>query len=156
MIQTKARKPSDCHVCGEDPDILVLLPEARGNKAIFGCISCAIKLGLYCEKHDGPHTGFDDGLSACLKCIEELSEKNEHVCQELLTRLRSRITEEEREELDDWLETVTEITGHSEARCFIRALAEKALRLGVPVEAIEERVMRDESIELIFWGRVWE
>lgn len=156
MISLKDRNPGDCQVCGEDPDILVLLPEARGNKAIFGCIDCAKKLNLYCDKHDGPHTSFDDGLSACLKCIDELSEKDENVCRELLVKLRVLLSKEEREDLDEWLELVTEVTGHSKARCFMRALAGKALRLGVPTETVEERVMREGSTDLIFWGRVWE
>jgi len=147
---TSARNPGECQVCGENPDTIVLLPQARRNTAVFGCIACAIRLGLYCEKHNGPHTAFDDGLSACLRCIDELSAKDEEVCEELLQRLRSQLPEYEREELDEWLEAVTEITGHSEARCFMRALAGKALRLGVPVEAIEERVRREQSVSLIF------
>ena len=146
----KDRNPGDCEVCGEDPDIIVLLPEARGNKAIFGCITCAVRLGLYCEKHNSPHTGFEDGLSACLKCIEELTAKDEEVCEELLQRLKFQIPEDEREELNDWLKIVTEITGDSEARCLMRALAGKALRLGLPVESIEERVTRDCSIQFIW------
>lgn len=146
----KERNPGECQVCGEDPDILVLLPEARGNKAILGCIACAIELGLYCERHNGPHTGFEDGLSACLKCIEELSAKDEEVCRELLQRLRAELSDDEREDLDEWLETVTFVTGNSSARCFMRALAGKALRLGLPVEVIEERVRREKSIRSIW------
>lgn len=154
VITTKprgTRRPGECRVCGEDPDVLVLLPEARGNTAIFSCIACAIKLGLYCTRHNSPHIGFEDGLSACLTCIEELSAKDEQVCRELLQRLRGDLTEGERDELDDWLEVVTAVTGDSDARCFMRALAGKALRLGVPTEAIEARVRREKSIRLIFW-----
>jgi hypothetical protein len=145
VIETNQIRPGDCHVCGKDMDIMVLLPRARGNTAIFGCIECAIRLGLYCERHASPHTAFEDGLSACLKCIEELSAKDESVCRELLTKLRKGLSQDEREDLDEWLLTVTAITGHSEARCFMRALAGKALRLGVPTEAIEVRVMREQS-----------
>lgn len=150
MPLDKARRPGECHICGRDPDVLAVLPQARGNTAVLGCIDCAIQLGLYCTRHNSPHIGFEDGLSACLTCIEELSAKDEGVCEELLERLRDELPEDEREELDEWLDIVTLITGDSSARCFMRALAGKALRLGVPTEAIEERVRREKSTRLIW------
>ncbi len=145
-----SKRPGECQVCQADPDTLVALPQARGNDKVLGCIPCAIRLGLYCERHERPHTAFDDGLSACLRCIEAESGRREESGEELLRVLRPLLRKDERDELDEWLESVVEITGDSEGRCFMRALVGKALRLNEPVEAIKRRIVTERSIRLIF------
>lgn len=127
------------------------LPQARGNDKIFGCIPCAIRLGLYCERHESPHTAFEqDGLSACLRCIEAESKDRAEAGEVLLQELRPLLARDERIELDEWLEMVVEITGATEGHCFMRAVVGKALRLNEPVETIQERITAERSIRLIF------
>lgn len=149
MVHT-AGKPGECQVCQADPDTLVVLPQARGNDKVFGCIPCAIRLGLYCERHEGPHTAFDDGLSACLRCIEEESGRREESGEELLRVLRPLLRKDERDELAEWLKSVVEITDNSEGHCFMRAVVGKALRLNEPVETVQRHITTERSIRLIF------
>lgn len=129
---------------------MVALPQARGNDKTLGCIACAVRLGLYCERHEGPHTAFEDGLSACLRCIEEESGRREWSGEKLLQALRPLLPRNERKDLDKWLGSVVEITGDPESRCFMRAVVGKALRLNESIEAIQERITAERSTALIF------
>lgn len=139
-----------CEICGKDPEVIVLLPKARGNDKLTSCVPCAIKSGLYCEKHQRPHIGFEDGLSACLLCINEESKRREETGGELLQTLRPLLRRGEREGLDGWLESTMEITGSSEGHCFMRAVVGKALRLNEPIETIQIRIIEERSIRFIF------
>lgn len=68
-----------CEVCGDiDPDIIVLLPKVQpdGKLDTSACESCAISSGMYCQKHERPHIGFEDETTACIPCIEEILEKD--------------------------------------------------------------------------------
>jgi len=139
-----------CEICGKDSEVIVLLPRARGNDKLTSCVSCAIELGLYCEKHQRPHTGFEDSLSACLLCINEESKKREETGEGLLQTLRPLLREGELKGLDRWLEFTMEITGDSEGHCFVRAVVGKALRLNEPIKDVQIRIIRERSIRFIF------
>ncbi|MBX4195847.1 hypothetical protein KW796_02750, partial [Candidatus Parcubacteria bacterium] len=45
-----------------------------------GGLKCAKKSGLYCEKHERPHTGFGRQMemSACILCAVDLVDENRH------------------------------------------------------------------------------
>ena len=92
---------------------------------------------------------FDDGLSACLACIEEVSGNVTTFAGQLLGELRAIVPEHERVELNDWLEASTELTSDTEARCFSRMIAGKALRLGLTVEVLAERLRLERSIDIV-------
>ena len=82
-------------------------------------------------------------------CIEEISANITTFAGQLLAELRPIIPEHERVELDDRLESSTEITGDLEARCFGRRIAGKALRLGLTVEVLAERLRLERSVDLL-------
>ena len=81
-----------CKFCGTDPDPIVLVPNIEKRKdgqiEIFSCLDCAIKQGVYCEKHESPHTGFSgDETTACLHCIEEEVQAKKEVAEGRLVSL---------------------------------------------------------------------
>ncbi len=59
-----------CKKCGREARAHIVNPNVKSEHAII-CLACGIEAGVYCEKHDVPHQGFDDGSTACLECIDE-------------------------------------------------------------------------------------
>ncbi len=67
-----------CEICGGDPKLIILLPKRQpgGKLNTFTCESCAGESGMYCQKHQRPHLGFEDETTACAACIEETLAKD--------------------------------------------------------------------------------
>lgn len=100
-----------CEICGNDLyDLLVLLPKRQpdGKLVTFACVGCSIESGMYCQRHQRPHLGFDDETSACMICIDEQVEKDgERIVGQLSgTISRSEHKEEIKRDIDEWLQLI--------------------------------------------------
>lgn len=141
----------ECHLCGCDPEVLVLLPPSKKypKEAVLSCVSCALRHGVYCQMHQVPHTGFGDDTTACLRCVNEKAAECESFGEELLRTVRAQISLEEREELEDWLDRVSWITEATEELSLMRVVVARAFRSHVPIEAIERRILEEKSIRIL-------
>ncbi len=100
----------NCEICGADPETIVLLPKKQpdGRLNTLACISCSIESGLYCQKHNRPHLGFDDGTTACIPCIEEILERDgERIAGSLAVAIsQSEQGPEIQRGLENWLRNI--------------------------------------------------
>ena len=141
-----------CENCGEYSDMFVLLPAKKQDGSLneIVCYGCALGSSRYCEKHQMPHLGFaDDETTACRICIEETVAGDKSRAEEIYLALKAKLPLEEIEELDDWAQDVSLITGSSTAVCVLRAITTKALRLGIGINEVVERVIKARSTDLI-------
>lgn len=114
----------------------------------MGCIPCWRERGFWCDRHDQGHQGFTDGTSACLACVEEMVDRREGRVL-VLREIMATFPKDEITELEEWLATVTEITGQSRERCFTRAIATLALRTKTPFSWVAQKIRTDRSVASI-------
>jgi len=139
-----------CRFCNGDPEILVLLPANIGPGSPFACIECAKKNGLYCVKHDKPHTGFaGDNTTACLRCIEEETLKARDRADEFYLLVKGALSEEEWENLSEAIEESSYLTGNEDPVTLLRFIATKAVRLHLSLDDILVRILQEQSAEFI-------
>lgn len=73
-----------CEMCGRDLDgdldLIVFLPrkqpDAKLKLVTFACEGCSVESGMYCQKHEHPHTRFNDETTACTTCIKDIATKD--------------------------------------------------------------------------------
>ncbi|MBU1255461.1 hypothetical protein KKH35_01165 [Patescibacteria group bacterium] len=141
-----------CENCGEDSDLFVILSVKKPNGSLseIVCHSCALLSPAYCKKHQMPHLGFaDDEATACRLCIEEAVIQNKSMAEEIYSMLISGLLFDEIENLDDWAEDSSIVTGDSMSICVLRAVITRALRLNISIEEIVKRVIEAKSTDLI-------
>ena len=145
-----------CEICGQaDPRIMFILPllRANGNLNTMACEGCAKKSSAYCLKHDCQHTGFIDGSTACLRCIQELVESKKDEAPNIRDRLRQGLAPDQAEDLDDAAGLSAELNGSSESVAILRFLASKAMRTNQTVEDIIHLIAESKKYPLnyLFW-----
>src|SRR3989344_259200 len=143
-----------CKFCGTDPDPVVLVPNVEKRKdgqiEIFSCLDCAIKQGIYCEKHDSPHTGFSgDETTACLRCIEEEVQTKKEAAEEVYARICGTLPQEELDELKEFAEDSRVITGDDESASVFRFVMTTAHRLKLPWDQVVVMTLERRSAQLI-------
>jgi hypothetical protein len=139
-----------CKFCRIDPDIIVLVPNKDKGKdgylEVFACLACSRKEGLYCDKHERPHTGFmGDNTTACLFCIEEEVQARKEEATEVWERLRSVMFEEAWEELREEAEISSVITGDDESLSGFRFIVTAAHRHRISSDEIVNRIVQRKS-----------
>jgi hypothetical protein len=95
-----------CGVCGQKATVWILNPDIRSEHMLI-CVNCGKTAGVYCEKHEVPHQGFDDGSTACLMCINEEVRDGIGRREEIAEFIRTGLPPEEFEEIQE----MTEATG---------------------------------------------
>ena len=143
-----------CKFCGTDPNPVILVPNIEKAKdgviEIFSCLDCAIKQGIYCEKHQNPHTGFTgDNSTACLRCIEEEVQAKKEVAKEVYDRICGALPEEELDELQEFAEDSSVITGNDESVSVLRFVMTTAHRLKMPWDQVVVQILKQRSAQLI-------
>lgn len=143
-----------CKFCGTDPNLVVLVPNVEKAKdgmiEIFSCLNCAIKHGIYCKKHECPHTGFSgDETTACLRCIEEEVQEKKEVAEEVYGRICGALPQEELDELQEFAEDSSVITGDDESVSVLRFVMTTAHRLKLPWDQVVVMILERRSAALI-------
>lgn len=107
-----------CEICGQDPNLIILLPkrQADGKYNTLACEKCSVESGMYCQKHDRPHLGFEDETTACIDCIEETLEKDgERIAGMFAAAIsQSEKAPEIKQAIKDWFEEIEESLGHTD------------------------------------------
>ncbi|MBI2003644.1 MAG: hypothetical protein HYS78_01565 [Parcubacteria group bacterium] len=143
-----------CKFCGTDPDPIVLVPNVEKRKygqiEIFSCLDCAIKQGIYCEKHECPHTGFSgDETTACLRCIEEEVQMKKEVAEEVYARICGALPQEELDGLQEFAEDSSVITGDDESVSVFRFVITTAHRFKLPWDQVVVQILERRSAAII-------
>jgi len=143
-----------CKFCGTDPDPIILVPNIEKGKdemiEIFSCLDCAIKNEIYCEKHQSPHTGFTgDNSTACLRCIEEDIQAKKEEAEEVYARICGVLSQEELDELQEFAEDSSVITGDDESVSVFRFVMTTAHRLKLPWNQVVVQILERRSAALI-------
>ncbi len=141
-----------CERCGDNFEIPVLLPMKEPGEKSYEiiCEDCALKSSAFCLKHKEPHLRFiDDGTTACKICIEEMITENKAGAEEIYLMLQTELPLEEIENLNDWAQGASLITGNSITVCILRAVITKALRLNVDMNEVIKRIIKAKSVDLI-------
>lgn len=143
-----------CELCGKEPQTFVLMPirGKRGALETIGCMPCAISRGVYCEKHDRPHLGFEDGTHACVVCIEHDVIANYGWVVELEDRIQQDFSEREQVEVEEYLESVSFLPDRG--RNLLRPIATLARRGGKPFREMFELVLRGRSAVAFTEGKI--
>ncbi|MBI2592812.1 MAG: hypothetical protein HYW37_01450 [Candidatus Colwellbacteria bacterium] len=158
-----------CELKDHDADHLVILPihKPDGSLITIACRKHARDSGYFCLTHDLPHTGFDDGGHACLRCIESTVHKMQEYSDLYLRRLEAELSTSEFERLREWADFTSELTGDTEALCILRAVVTTAARLhprnrmpslevvADETMAVLEETKRTKSAETILPSAVW-
>jgi hypothetical protein len=133
-----------CEICGADTSREIFLPihQQNGNPNTIACLSCAESSSGYCKQHRAAHIGFYDGTTACVLCVEQVTNSHVEIASSLIERMKSALP------TDEW-NTVVEIakmngliTRSSVQTGLIRILATKALRHKKTVEQTLDDIMR--------------
>ena len=143
-----------CKFCGIDPNPIVLVPNIEKKKdgmiEIFSCLDCAIRNGIYCEKHQSPHTGFTgDNSTACLRCIEDEVQKKKEVAEEVYGQICGALHQKELDELQEFAENSSVITGDDESISVFRFVMTTAHRLKMPWDQVVVQILEQRSTALI-------
>jgi len=141
-----------CEKCGGDSDTFVSLPARKldGSLNKIVCHGCVLVSSAYCKKHQMPHLGFsDDETTACRICIEEAVAENRGKAEKIYFAIKTELPPEEIDELDDWVQDVSSITGNSTAVCVLRGVATKAFRLGIGIDDVVKKIIETKSVNLI-------
>ena len=143
----------DCGLCGKDiGNVIVLLPIKKpdGCLSVLACLKCAKKSSAYCQKHKGPHTGFvGDNTTACLICVEEEVRRRKLEAESIFSKIKEVVTPKDLEELADWMEISSLITGDSEAVSVLRAIATRAARFQISIDEVVEQILKAKSLDII-------
>lgn len=79
-----------CTFCGQGADEYVLIHRAERNGQDMSCIPCAIKHGVYCERHRTPHSGVDGRGgkgTVCMQCVDDFVSRRANTAVKVLGRL---------------------------------------------------------------------
>lgn len=143
----------NCAFCRIDPDLVVLVPVKENGRTTssFSCLDCAVKKGVYCEKHDRPHTGFHgDDSTACLSCIEEeVQATEEDRTEEIYSLIRGVLKPDELEDLEDAIEMSSACTGNGDSVSLFRFIVTRAKRLHLSPDEIVVQVLEKRSAAII-------
>jgi hypothetical protein len=109
-----------------------------------------VKHGVYCTKHDGPHTGFTDGrTTACLRCVEEEVQARKDLAEEYCARLEGGLADEAWKELQEAAELSSEITGDEDPVSILRFLVTCSHRLVLPLEDLLVQILDRRSASIL-------
>jgi len=157
-----------CEICRKDPETIVLLPlkQPDGRYNTFACMECSLESGHYCGKHDRPNLGFEDGTSACIKCVEEIVESDgEKIVAVFAVRAgESSNFSQVQEVVEDYLEGINlalagatfvdlsllrQVDLSKNASNIARPIITYSLRKGIDVEeAVRKAVLKPEVVFL--------
>lgn len=142
-----------CEICKNDiGNTIVLLPIKKPDGCLdtIACLKCAENSSTYCKKHKRPHLGFaDDDTTACILCIEEVVAEKRSQEISIFNTLKEHLPPGEWEDLVEWADLSSSITGNSQATCVLRAITTKALRLNVLVDKIITQILETNSVDVI-------
>lgn len=140
-----------CERCGEDAYELAIIPlKSEKSPQTIACVSCAIKVGLYCTDHQKPHQGFSNGTAACLDCIEDLVRETEPRAMEFIYEtLKENVSEESWRELEEWARASSELTKDSKEKCVYRAVITASLRFKMSIEKMLEKRFLEKGVNFM-------
>lgn len=87
-----------CDTCGKMAIEWIQNPDGKSPNWII-CVDCGKTAGVYCQEHEVPHQGFDDGTTACLLCINVTMRLNFEDRNEIARSIEISLPPEEFEEL---------------------------------------------------------
>jgi len=133
--------PDVCGFCKKEAVEWILNPNNKSEHAII-CVDCGKIAGIYCEKHEVPHQGFEDGSTACRSCIHETFLLNMERREEVAQFISSSLPPEEFGTLKEAAEDICEIAWCDWQACLLRFVVSKAFRnresLGVTIGKLAE------------------
>ncbi|MBI2448401.1 hypothetical protein HYV44_02470 [Candidatus Microgenomates bacterium] len=145
-----------CEICDQDiGQTLVFLPIKRidGKLNTSACLSCAEQSGYYCQEHQRPYIGFNDGTSACLRCIEKMvTEAPKDNAASLWRKLTKNLPAAELKKVIAAAQTSSDLTKDSLTTSLLRFLASKACRERVSLEKIISHLLERKDANLILDG----
>jgi hypothetical protein len=142
----------NCVFCGmKNMDVIVLVPVCQldGSLSSLACLPCSIQKGLYCEKHDRPHIGFDDGTTACIFCIDNLVKREMYRAHELTSKICEVISNSEIVSLNQAAGISSEVTGDSKDFSVLRFVASRAQRSKLSIDEVISKIVEKESCQFI-------
>ena len=153
MTTQKEVEPTSkgCEICKQPTDVLNIIPR---DGATFACTNCSKELGMYCDVHQLPHTGFEDGeTSACLRCVEEeVQENGGNITDYFLSRVnRSLHCLEILDAMHQYVDSTMEITGASEVHCTARPIVTAAKRFRRSTDEIIAETFEEGPSVLFPW-----
>ena len=140
-----------CELCGStSSDMIVILPihKQDGSLITLTCLKCAQKSDAYCNQHEAPHLGFEDGSSACKQCIDELVVSLIPQGDIIFGKLVRGLPSNEINRIIIWVNE-TSFLGDSYVLRTLIALSSKSLRSGQEVDEIIDVVIRQKSVDAI-------
>ncbi|TSC71564.1 MAG: hypothetical protein G01um101438_1038 [Parcubacteria group bacterium Gr01-1014_38] len=138
----------ECPFCHQDPDTYTLVHRLDGSGQVMACIPCAIQQGLYCEKHQVPHSGHDSGGTVCMECIKDDLREFAGEAPHFYTQLMDSLPEVERARIREWTDDMGDIWGEP-ALVVLRGLVMEARRRHVAITDVVQDVIVDNFADAI-------
>ena len=134
--------PDVCDTCGKEAVEWILNPDNKSKHALI-CVDCGKNTGVFCEKHEVPHQGFEDSSTACLKCINETVRLNLVKREEIAQFIETSLPPEEFEELREAAELAGDISCCDWQTALLRFVVSKAYRSRVSLAAAIGNLVED-------------
>lgn len=141
-----------CVFCKKDPDIIVLVPFRTADGALesFACLQCSKEAGMYCDKHNSPHSGFaGDHSHACLRCIEEDTQSNANRAAEITKRIRRVIDKNQWDSLLFYAHMSSDATGDRYTVSLLRFVFKIAHRQEVTLDEVVSEIERKKDASIL-------
>jgi len=138
-----------CRVENPSPLIPVPVRLPDGSYEAFSCLACARKEGVYCDKHQSHHIGFDDCRSACPFCIEEFIAKERYRADRVIQQVLAALKPEEAQYLCRIAMVATGSMNGDRGIEIFALVAKKAWRDKISIDDVVRQVSGDRSCRSI-------
>lgn len=150
----------ECERCGKEAKEFNILPipQDDGKLKTITCTDCAREIGLYCSKHDSPHAGFEDGSSACLRCVEEkVAEKGKEIVNSFREKvLTAGVGSGKLGPLGSWILETSQMTGFDPDVVLARGIITVAERLKTDTDEITEKFIKEGPKVIVPWLKEYD
>ncbi|MDP2656331.1 MAG: hypothetical protein Q8P11_02065 [bacterium] len=97
-----------------------------------------------------PHIGFEDGSTACKKCIDMLATSLKEFSEKWMSDLLPILPFEDKRKLQEYIIGNSLLTGNDYNLIFALFIASKANRSGLNFEEVVEKLFKEKSTKFIF------
>lgn len=141
-----------CEICGKKPPLYIMLLPIRkddGDLETMACEECGRKSTAFCLKHNAIHQGFDDGSTACIKCINKMVETNTGSALDTKKKIFMSLHPDEQSRLRQAADMSSSFTGDTIEISVVRFIASKAKRSLQPFERVVNEILQSGSVDCI-------
>lgn len=143
----------NCEQCGLGTSewfTYVPIKHKDGKLNTYLCRVCASVSKAYCTIHSVPHIGFEDGSTACKKCIDMLATSLKEFSEKWMSDLLPILPFEDKRKLQEYIIGNSLLTGNDYNLIFALFIASKANRSGLNFEEVVEKLFKEKSTKFIF------